>query len=644
MKFPKSFIKNYFVKTRAVFVFIVFFVAISLFLFTKYINYSRGLTTYSDLSLNTLPDSELYEPEVIYNILDTGKIELADEMLNDCWTLPRYETVCFDGLPKWNENPFDEKYWRFDFYSLRPLRNLLWAYRSTDDLRYASKLIEILESYASTNTDTEYFNDKHATSFRVMMQVNAYVKLKNDGLLPEDLDKKLVEKITRDAEFLVLEENFEHDQNHGYTEASALILAGNNFKHLPNSQKWIDLGVERLDGLMREVVDADGIQVEQSPYYHFYTLDFAFQIYAWASKNDVRLSAAFSTKIKQMLDYSTYVVWPNGDIPMIGSSLQKNIYNTQDSVLRLLAELNDNFKYILTKGSSGVKPEDNYVLFPTGGQFIYKSDFGTFENFTDQTQLIFDVGPYRTNHSHLDALSVLLYSNKMVTLSDPGVFTYEPGVDHDYFFGTRAHNTVSVDDRDQVAGTAYAGKTFDLDGILYQSGWHNLYDGVIHKRAVIILDRNSFVVLDNLTSNVNHTYRQNWHLFQGADVLNQADTTTVKSGDQVIMQIKQANSGSIEFEKYEGEENPLRGWISKEYEKKEPLPMLEFKSNGNNKTFATLFTVDDLANASSEISVQQDNTNFNITVSIDDVSYEILITNFAMSNEDFEISEIIVEE
>jgi hypothetical protein len=106
--------------------------------------------------------------------------------------------------------------------------------------------------------------------------------------------------------------------------------------------------------------------------------------------------------------------------------------------------------------------------------------FGTAQDFLRQTHVIFDVGPYRTSHSHLDALAMQLYSAGRTLLPDSGLFTSEPGPEFDYLHGTRAHNTLVVDEQAQREGSAVAGLSTGgrPGGWAYQSGSHTLYEGV----------------------------------------------------------------------------------------------------------------------------------------------------------------------
>ena len=77
------------------------------------------------------------------------------------------------------------------------------------------------------------------------------------------------------------------------------------------------------------------------------------------------------------------------------------------------------------------------MLFPVSGLFVLRSPTTSTAELRDQSFVTFDTGAYRTDHSHLDALSVTLYSHGTTRVPEAGLFTYVPGPDFDYFHGTR---------------------------------------------------------------------------------------------------------------------------------------------------------------------------------------------------------------
>jgi hypothetical protein len=299
------------------------------------------------------------------------------------------------------------------------------------------------------------------------------------------------------------------------TEAAALLLVAET---LGDRDGWGDLARSRLDRLMVDAVDPDGVEVENSPFYHFYVMRFAADIAAWASMNDIELSQGFTERLGDMAEYAAWIVMPDGRIPLLGSSPARTVDEENARELATVAADHPRLEFVLSRGARGEAPETNSMLFPQSGTAILRSGFGSAATYADQTHVVFDVGPYRTAHSHLDGLSVNVHAAGMTVLPDSGLFTYEKGPDYDYFHGTAAHNTVLVDGGDQRAGPVEASPPQSGSGWTYQSGRHTLYDAVDHRRAVVLLDEEHLVVIDLLDGSDEHEFAQLWHFAPEVDV------------------------------------------------------------------------------------------------------------------------------
>ena len=99
-----------------------------------------------------------------------------------------------------------------------------------------------------------------------------------------------------------------------------------------------------------------------------------------------------------------------------------------------------------------------------------RSGWGSGSDFVNQTQLIFNVGPFRTNHSQLDALAFSLYGQGVALMPGLGLYTYASGTAKDYFWGTSSHNTVVVDGGNQGEGSPIEGTFETGNGYTYQTG------------------------------------------------------------------------------------------------------------------------------------------------------------------------------
>jgi Heparinase II/III-like protein/Heparinase II/III N-terminus len=530
-----------------------------------------------------MPDGE----EVIYSFLSEGKKSVADEALNDVWDLgPRSKPVHIAPIT-WTENPFD-KYWRVLFYSLRPLSNLLYAYYTTGNHAYVEKLLEVVDSYdafdaARGTTPDAFLDDPHTTAFREMMLVNIYGKLTRSHDLPQATAAAMLVDIEKTGIFLADPKHFQDGENHGFNEAAALLVAAVNFPQLSESATWEALALSRLHGLMFDTIDDDGVEIENSPFYHFYVLSFVAQDSKWMHTYSVPVPDQFDERMGLMLDYATYSTQPDGYAPLLGSSVTLNVRKLLPNVysenalddMEGFAETSPEFTYIRSGAKAGTEPTARSKRYPVSGQSFLRSSFDA-DNFDDQTWMSLNAGPYRGPHCHKDTLGITYFSGGAALLVDSGLYEYDspksPIPDADYFHGTSGHNTVTVDGSDQSIdasdlASVSGGLVTSGDAWAYQSGSHGLYGGVTHSRAVVLLGQDLALVVDYMDSQDTHAYTQTWHLAPGATFAAQGlDIVAEDATGSANLALHQGITNGLGLASSVGEESPLiQGWYSAEY-------------------------------------------------------------------------------
>ncbi|MFH0856611.1 MAG: heparinase II/III family protein [bacterium] len=257
-----------------------------------------------------------------------------------------------------------------------------------------------------------------------------------------------------------------------------------------------------------------------------------------------------------------------------------------------IAEASPQFLYVLSQGKQGEAPIQLNKYYPITGETIIRSGWGNKDNYENQTQLIFDVGPYRTEHSDLDALNFILYSNGLNMITDSGLYTYEEGFYKSYFHGSRAHNTVVVDGMDQKLGTASAGNFFEGEGYVYQSGQHNLYSGVSHQRGILLIGHDVVIIIDRLTSEDEHKYEQLFHFSPELDLsFDDLNITGVGSGNGREIRIYQLVKDDIKINSAFGQASPPDGLCSFEYEKAVPCYAVSYEKHGKTANYITILEI-----------------------------------------------------
>ncbi len=562
--------------------------------------------------------------EQLYSLISEGTIKDADSIMNNIIPIDRYDPLNTNGSITWTEDPYKEQYWRFLFYGFRPMRHLFYAFDVTGDKKYLDKANEITLSFIDQGIyKPGVWLDFHAVSFRSMFLVKLWWELRENNSLTYEINEKLLKAIEKHADFLSDPNHYDKGYNHGLTEAVALYITAINFPDLPQAESWRTLSTARISDGLNSGVGNDGVLVENSPYYHFYTLEKYWEIYQYSRKHGYHIGDSFENRVRSMVSYATNILQPDQKIPLLGASIDRKIFYS--STFRDIAAQFPMFKYVLTSGKQGSQPKELNQIYPDAGQVILRSGWGYNKKFSDETQVVFDSGPYRTDHSDLDALTFNLYAKGKNLITDTGLFTYENNEFRDYFHGTAGHNTVVVDDLDQAEGAGYLGELVEDKKFASISGSHQLYKDVEHKRNISLIDKNTVLIIDKLSSNKEHTYKQIFHLFPGAVIKTEGTTVHVYDSEDTdkepIMTILQVIPENISLDTYIGKDLPLRGYCSVQYEKLIPCYSVEYSQKSKDGFYITLIKIDpdnhklNYKFDNNVITIENSNTKFSLSVS-----------------------------
>jgi len=190
-------------------------------------------------------------------------------------------------------------------------------------------------------------------------------------------------------------------------------------------------------------------------------------------------------------------------------------------------------------------------------------------------------------HGHADALSITLRVGGLDILVDPGTYDY---FTHrrwrDYFRGTRAHNTIVVNDRDQSVplglfnwGARAASRCLAFESnadTCVVEGEHDGYrerDGIVHRRRVELEGRAGRIEIhDHLTGGNVFGLAQFLHFSEQCEV-------TRADGDNFIIQRSGARiflecDPRLETTLVNGDEAMPCGWVSRQYHQRNASPTL----------------------------------------------------------------------
>jgi hypothetical protein len=203
-----------------------------------------------------------------------------------------------------------------------------------------------------------------------------------------------------------------------------------------------------------------------------------------------------------------------------------------------------------------------------------------------------DIGPLgcpvSCGHGHADLLSVQCSIFGEPCLVDAGTYGYTAEPEwRDYFRRTAAHSTVTVDGRSQAEpagpfrwhGRPHAmlrdWKTtaqFDL-----VDAQHDAFPGVSHRRRVLFVKPDFWIVIDDLLGNGPHAVELT---YQFAPLVLRLEGELGARGDTAhgTLWLVPVSTAPLAVAIKFGETNPIRGWVSPDYGQRVAAPALVYST------------------------------------------------------------------
>jgi hypothetical protein len=525
-------------------------------------------------------------------------ISIADDVCEGVFTFAG-QTLTLGTKPKWLTTvlPEDDE-WRIEWYKFYYGLDLAHAFAVTGKLKYRQAWKELVQSWiahAPVGCDSS-----DVAARRIQNWIYAWNAFSGKGEFEADFENQIIAHLA--AEVHHLRHNLTAERNHRTLELYALFIAALALPELDHDG-LLEFAVAELHRNLLTDVRPDGVHREQSTHYHMTALRSFLGARENALRFGIEFPASYEERLEKACEFLLHVQRPDGLIPALSDADTGNYSD-------LLA--------LAACAPSG----ETCASFPDGGYYIQRSGWDNGARY-----LVFDCGPIGDGgHGHYDLLSIEVAANGRPLIVDPGRFTYTE-YERRLFKGTAAHNTVCVDDLDQVEyrrgkpkGPLAQGRllerftTPDLD-MLCGEVRSPAYEA-IHTRRIFFVAGEYWLIVDSLRGSVPHKYDLRFHLTAAA--LNHCTRIAggIRTADMVLLfhgpgspnqhdlQGRNCRGGppwppvseSPRFseERMATEGHPYscslsHGWISPRYGIKEAAPVVSFVSTGEaNTDFYTL--------------------------------------------------------
>ncbi len=503
------------------------------------------------------------------------------------------------------------------------LPRLAKAFFLTNDERYAVEAISQIESWMRQNPKWQGVNWQSSLeiALRCMSWFWTIFLLLESRLLDEDNLRRICRSLFAQLDHVYRYPSVYSSPNtHLIGEAASLFIGGVLFQELPRAQQWRKFGADVLISVMDQQVLTDGVYGELSSYYHCYATDFYLHVLALARQNRIRFPEPVWNQLSRMLEFVMHITRSDGTIPLLGDDdggrvlgiASTNYRSYRDGLCSgavlfarpdfkfQASEFSEESLWLLGKEAwpifdsmSAVPPTELRRGFEDGGYFVQRSGWDA-----DDTQVIFDCGGLGISsggHGHADALSFTVFTGGHEFIVDPGTSVYNCASEWRRFFrSSAAHNTVIVDGKSQSEpGRTFSWKTkavthlrkqIELPEMDYVDGLVEFRE-ITHRRRLIHVRPDYWIVLDELTGSGEHRFEFNYHFASETqmNVLSEEQHGKINCRAQVDhagLQICMYASEAVRAEAICGQIEPIQGWTSRSYGERRASPVLKASMNG----------------------------------------------------------------
>ena len=545
-------------------------------------------------------------------------ISAADEVCAHVFRFRQAGPVKFEHKIDWFFRPRDNIDWRWDLNRHAYFETLGRAYWYTGDDRYALKFRDLLLDWLAANpvgVAQPNWSSVFEVAFRINTWIWAFYLFRSTPVFDSETCLALLKGLM--AHGLYLDANLELHvlNNHLLLEAKALAMLGLLFPEFKPAKKWLERGLNVLYAQVEAQVCADGTHGERSSHYHRVIAGEMLELLVLLDNNNIPVPAAVRGAVTRMVEFEAWITKPNGQVPLLGDSA------LEDTHLRF-STLGAGAAYLGRADLKAVAPPlneaDIWLLgnrrvagyqalpyrppalasraFVEGGYFVMRAGQGP-----GAAYMVFDCGPFgyppTPNHGHADALSLELHALGQTLVVDPGVYSTHLGLNwRNFFRGSRAHNTVVVDDLDQstlldfrrVYRPAQAtlhrwssNQHFDyVDGS--HDGYQRLAEPVGHRRQIFFVKPEYWVIVDRLTGQGEHSFDLYFHLMPGVKTWLDPATGSacVESQVEAGLLVAPLAAAGLQADISTGSTDPIQGWVSFLSGQKLPAPALRYRQVG----------------------------------------------------------------
>lgn len=434
-------------------------------------------------------------------------------------TIPRNQN---GGLNWMHGGPDDDQEWAFALNRHSHIETLLEAYLATEKEAYARRLDRELRDwfvhshpYPAEKQQGPVWRGLEVAS-RIESWAKVFFAMQRDDQLQSGTRLLMLVSLRDHAHYL---RNYHSSRNWVTMELSALGLLAAAWPEYAASTEWMKYATQTLQAELNWQVYPDGAQKELTTHYHWIALANFEQLYDLRRKSEYPMSQSYEDHLGQMYQYLASVLRPNGTGPLNNDG---DVRTYAEELARAADRYGrPEWRFVATQGTEGTRPEHGPSrVLPWAGQLVSRSGWTPGSQWS-----FFDIGPWGLAHQHNDKLHLSIHAAGQDLLVDSGRFAYSGAIARRYraSYGrhSRGHNVVMIDGQGQKPGPKAAKspvptfRALTTERYDFARGsvdrFEDVRGSVEHKRAVLYVRDQAWVVVDRITTDRPRTVETLWH-------------------------------------------------------------------------------------------------------------------------------------
>jgi hypothetical protein len=395
--------------------------------------------------------------------------------------------------------------------------------------------------------------------------------------------------------------------NHVLSEAVALLMVGALLPESKLGNRWRHLGSELLTEAAARQFYEDGAYIQQSHNYHRVALQDLLWAWLFARVLGERPASSWGRAMERSLDFLLAHQNPSdGRLPNYGSNdgalpsplstcdfsdfrptLQAVSLAARGERIFEAGPWDEEAAWMLGPQALDApqrKVDRHSVSFPGTGYHVLRGH-------APESFATFRCGSLRDRFSQIDMLQLDLWWRGQNVLVDAGSYLYNgPPAWHSHFLGTASHNTIQLDGQDQMLHRrrfkllywthAQQLRFEDAGPWVLASGEHSGYrrhaGGCRHRRSILFIKDDLWVVVDQVRGLGHHHARLHWLAgefpFESNEAAGHLRLATPRGGFGVA--VYDATATPLAITVIAGQDDTPRGWLSRYYGEKVPVASL----------------------------------------------------------------------